>query len=170
MSSHGARVSIGLPVYNGEKFLEEALDSIMAQTYADFELIISDNASTDKTPAICRDYSDRDRRVRYYRNHKNFGLAWNQNNVIRLAGGEYYMMVHHDDIRAPDYLERTVCVLDSSPSAILCYSKTRDIDERGKSLPREEVSLNVDSTEAHKRFRDLSRLDHLCEPSSVSSV
>ena len=79
------RVSIGLPVCNGENYLKQALDSIMAQTYTDFELIISDNASTDRTAQICKEYANRDPRIRYYRNEKNLGAARNFNYVFELV-------------------------------------------------------------------------------------
>ena len=85
-----SRVSIGLPVYNGEKYLEQALISILSQTYTDFELIISDNASTDRTQAICREYAAKDPRIRYYCNEENLGAAPNHNRVFELASGEYF--------------------------------------------------------------------------------
>ena len=98
------RVSIGLPVYNGELFLENALDSILSQTYSDFELIISDNASDDKTEEICRSYAARDKRVRYSRNAHNLGAAPNYNRVYHLARGRYFKWASHDDVLAPEFL------------------------------------------------------------------
>jgi glycosyltransferase involved in cell wall biosynthesis len=82
VSNNKPRVSIGLPVYNGERFLKEALDSLLAQIYTDFELIISDNASTDQIESICRTYAASDRRIRYYRNKENVGAAHNFNRVL----------------------------------------------------------------------------------------
>jgi glycosyltransferase involved in cell wall biosynthesis len=84
------RLSIGMPVFNGEKYLKEALDSILAQTYSDFELLISDNASTDRTEQICREYAAKDRRIRYYRNEKNIGAPKNFNRVFELSSGKYF--------------------------------------------------------------------------------
>ena len=78
------RVSIGMPVYNGAKFIEAALDSLLAQTFEGFELIISDNASTDRTEVICRSYAARDNRIRYYRQEKNQGAIWNFNHVFEV--------------------------------------------------------------------------------------
>ena len=98
------RVSIGLPVYNGENFLEFALDSILGQTFQDFELIISDNASTDATESICRRYAAKDSRIRYYRNPNNQGAAQNYNRVFALARGEYFKWAAHDDVCKPNYL------------------------------------------------------------------
>lgn len=89
-------VSIGMPVYNGEKYIRQALDSLLAQDYGHFELIISDNASTDGTPEICREYAARDSRIAYYRNQENMGAAWNFKRVLDLAAGEYFMWLPHD--------------------------------------------------------------------------
>ncbi len=158
------RVSLGMPVYNGEAFLEQALQSLLSQTFEDFELVISDNASTDRTQALCLDYAAGDRRIRYLRNQVNVGYCRNQNSVIRLCGGEYFLLTHHDDIRAPEYLARTVAVLDADPSIVICYTKTRDIDEFGNLLPRVDPPLRFDSLDWRERFRDTIRMDHMCEP------
>jgi glycosyltransferase involved in cell wall biosynthesis len=158
------RVSLGMPVYNGEAFLEEALQSLLKQTYGDFELLISDNASTDRTQAICQDYASADRRIRYHRNPVNVGFCRNQNSVITAARGEYFLLTHHDDIRAPEYLMRTLAVLEADPTVVVCYTGTRDIDEHGVELPRRSVPLRVDSPDPRVRFRDVIRLDHICEP------
>ncbi|HEY3303668.1 MAG TPA: glycosyltransferase family 2 protein [Candidatus Binatia bacterium] len=158
------RVSIGMPVFNGELYVEKALRSLLSQTFADFELIVSDNASTDRTGEICRDYAGQDPRVRYYRNEVNVGFCRNQNRVYELSRGQYFLLAHHDDIRAPEYLERTVDVLDSDPSVIVCYTKTKDIDANGELLPRTDPILRLDSPRLRERFRDVIRMDHICEP------
>src|SRR5438128_3187989 len=108
-------VSLGLPVFNGEAFLVQVLESILAQTYGDFELIISDNASTDATPDICRVYAARDPRIRYVRNATNVGAARNFNRVFQLSTGEYYKLANADDVCAPTLVERCVAVLDTHP-------------------------------------------------------
>src|SRR6516225_12243640 len=97
-------VSIGLFVYNGERFLEEALRSILNQTFTDFELIISDNASTDRTGEIAEAYAKRDDRIRYYRNEKNMGAGWNMRRVYGLAIGKYFKQAAADDILEPEFL------------------------------------------------------------------
>jgi glycosyltransferase involved in cell wall biosynthesis len=125
-------VSVGLPVYNGENYLAAAIESILAQTFTDLELIISDNASTDNTPNICQRYACQDPRVRYYRNALNQGAAWNFNRVIELAQGRYFRWVAHDDLCAPTHLERCVEVLDANASVVLCSPQTAVIDEEGK--------------------------------------
>lgn len=158
------RISLGMPVYNGEAFLEEALRSLLAQTFEDFELIISDNASTDRTRSICLDYAARDGRIRFHRNEVNLGFCRNQNYVIEAAMGEYFLLTHHDDVRAPRYLERTVAVMDADPSIVVCYTNTRDIDEHGNLLPRVDPALRFDSPDVRERFRDTIRMDHICEP------
>src|SRR5262245_31427219 len=116
------RVSLGLPVYNGEGFLRQALDSILAQTFEDFELIISDNSSTDSTPAICHDYKAADARIRYLRNESNRGVAWNHNRVFALSTGEYFKWCAADDLIAPEYLSACLGRLEAEPDAVLCYS------------------------------------------------
>jgi len=127
------RVSIGLPVYNGERFLEDAIRSILAQSYTDFELIISDNASTDRTREICERYARRDARIRYTRSPRNRGGAWNFSRVFELARGEFFKWAAHDDILAPDYLRSCVAVLDGDPTLIVCHSGSRRIDESGRT-------------------------------------
>src|SRR5262245_34908562 len=119
------RVSIGLPVYNGQQFLEETLNSILAQTYTDFELIISDNASTDRTSEIARAYVAKDARVRYHRNENNLGVAGNYNGVFSLASGEYFKWAPADDTCLPNYLARCVEILDLDSTVVLAYPQTQ---------------------------------------------
>ena len=161
MSSNKPRVSIGMPVYNGEKFVRETLESILAQTFADFELIISDNASTDKTEKICREYAAGDRRIRYYRNAQNRGAAWNYNRVFELSSGEYFKWIAHDDLNAPDFIAKCVEVLDRDNSVVLCHSKVKIIDEQGNFLQTYNVNLNTDSPKPQERFHELLS-KHLC--------
>lgn len=158
------RVSIGLPVYNGENYLGEALDSILAQSFEDFELIISDNASTDATAQICREYAAKDRRIRYYRNNTNVGAAKNFNRVFELSSGEYFKWASHDDVLAPDFILKCTQVLDRDPSVILCHSRTKIIGEHGEFLYNYNIELNFDSPRALFRFYDVVLLDHTCFP------
>jgi glycosyltransferase involved in cell wall biosynthesis len=135
MSTYIPKVSIGLPVYNGEKFVAAALDSLLAQTFPDFELIISDNASTDRTSEICREYAGRDMRIRYVRHEVNGGAPWNFNEAFRLARGQYFKWHAADDLCAPTFLERCVAVLNADPSIALCYPRTMVIDTDANPLP-----------------------------------
>lgn len=132
---HGARssdrdplVSIGLPVYNGERFLRQAVDSLLAQTFADFELIISDNASTDATESICREYLGKDRRIRYYRNGTNIGPTANFNRVFALSVGHLFMWASHDDYWEPECLESCLEGFRASPDVVLVGAKGQLLD------------------------------------------
>ena len=98
-------VSIGMPVFNGEDYVEAALDSILTQTFTNFELIISDNASTDRTEEICNDFADSDDRIRYYRQEKNLGAAANFNRVFELSSGKYFKWAAHDALQSLDDAE-----------------------------------------------------------------
>jgi glycosyltransferase involved in cell wall biosynthesis len=162
MSDGKSRVSIGLPVFNGENYIREALDSILAQTYPDFELIISDNASTDRTEEICRAYAAKDERVRYFRNDRNLGAARNYNRVFELSSGEYFKWAAHDDVCAPEFLERCVEVLDREPGVSVCYPMTKLIDECGQVRGTYADGLNLCSPKPHERFREFFETQGLC--------
>jgi glycosyltransferase involved in cell wall biosynthesis len=164
MSDKRSRVSIGMPVFNGEKYVAEALESILAQTYSDFELIISDNASTDGTEEICRGYAARDRRIRYSRNERNLGAARNYNRVFELSSGEYFKWASYDDVLGPEFLARCAKVLDRDPSIVVCHAKTGRIDEHSAlvGMYEEYQYLRIGSQKPYERFFDLIRLDHTC--------
>jgi glycosyltransferase involved in cell wall biosynthesis len=146
-------VSIGLPVYNGERHLRQALDSMLAQTFEDFELIISDNASTDATEEICRTYAARDARIRYSRNATNVGAQLNHHRVFRLARGTYFKWAGHDDMLAPDFLRRCVAVLDNCPEVVLCFSRLAYIDDNGARMDRTTSQMHFCASTAHERLR-----------------
>lgn len=132
MESATPAVSIGLPIYNGEPFLTETIESILDQSYSDLELILSDNASTDGTAEICRRFAERDPRVRYSRNPENLGAARNYNITFELARGRYFKWHGHDDPVPPDYLERCIAVLERDPSIVLAYGRQQAIDDAGR--------------------------------------
>ncbi|HWM05002.1 MAG TPA: glycosyltransferase family 2 protein, partial [Actinophytocola sp.] len=125
------RLSIGLPVYNGEEYLAESLDALLGQSYEDFELIITDNASIDGTEAICRRYVWQDSRVRYERLPKNIGAANNHNYVFSLTRGELFKWASHDDLYGRDLLRRCVDALDAHPEMILAHAWSAFIDGDG---------------------------------------
>lgn len=124
-------VSIGLPVYNGERFIRQTLDSLLAQDYEHFELIISDNASTDHTAEICQEYVAKDQRVRYHRNTTNLGAVKNFNRVFALAQGTYFMWAADHDHHAPTFISRCIAVLEQDSSVVLCYPQTVRIEPDG---------------------------------------
>ena len=142
-------VSVGIPVYNAQRYLREALDSLIAQDYAPIELIISDNASTDDTPAICREYVARDPRIRYERAEQNQGAIWNFNRVFTLARGDYFMWAAFDDLRESSYVRKCVEALEQHRDAVLCCTDVRLIDEAGRVTepdPRMRIAHPVGAT------------------------
>jgi glycosyltransferase involved in cell wall biosynthesis len=149
-------VSIGLPVFNGQKFIRQAIDSILNQDFQDFELIISDNASTDDTSPICREYAARDRRVRYYRNETNIGAAPNHNRVFELAGAQYFKWTAHDDENHPELIRRCVEAMDRAPnSVVLAYPQAELINEEGEVTGQYLVSVASNSPRPHLRLQKL---------------
>ena len=138
-------VSIGLPVYNGERYLEAALASLLSQTLADLEIVVSDNASTDATADIVRACAQHDRRVKYSRNPSNIGAICNFNRTVELATGKYFKWHACDDLCAPTYLEKCVAALEEDSSAVLCQSRTLLIDDMGEALAFDaDLQLFVD--------------------------
>jgi len=146
------RLSIGLPVFNGENFLEEALDSILTQDYRDFELIICDNASTDGTEAICRAYMQKDERIRYFKNPENIGAAGNWNRVFDLSCGNYFKWIAHDDRHDPEFLSKCIGVLDSNPSVVLAFTRAITIDSGGRFIREWGTNPEVCAAETRTRF------------------
>ncbi|MEM7068652.1 MAG: glycosyltransferase family 2 protein [Pseudomonadota bacterium] len=128
------KIAIGLPVYNGERFLAETIDCVLGQSFRDFELIISDNASTDATSEICQSYAARDSRIRYVRQETNLGAVPNFNHVFEISNSEYFKWAAVDDWFSHDYLERTVKILDENPDVVWCHSRSSHIDAHGEPL------------------------------------
>jgi glycosyltransferase involved in cell wall biosynthesis len=139
-------VSIGLPVYNGERYLCEALDSILAQDFGDFELIISDNASTDATQGICETYARRDRRITYSRLPENLGAAGNYNRVFHMSDGDLFKWAAHDDRLHPAFLARCADAFNgfATPPAVV-YPKAEVIDENGLIIGPDMARMHADS-------------------------
>ena len=148
-------LSVGLFVYNGERFIEDALESIVNQTFTDFELIVSDNASTDRTGGIAKAYAKRDDRIRYYRNEKNMGAGWNAQRVYQLATGKYFKWAAVDDLLEPDLLRRCVEVLENDPGCVLAYASTREVDLNGSFINNYVTPQKVDSNDPVARFREM---------------
>lgn len=157
------RVSIGMPVYNGERYLRQAIDSILAQTFTDFELIISDNASTDATAEICRDYAARDPRIHYIGHTVNRGAAWNINHVVTLARAPYFTWAHADDMRAPRQLECCIAELDRAPaSVVLACTRSAIIDENNRRTELYQDGMDLRQPRPSVRLRSAVRNTGWC--------
>ena len=153
MVEEPVKVSIGMPVYNGQHLIRDAIDSILAQTYQEFELIISDNASDDGTGAICEEYAARDERIRYVRQPRNLGASANFNKTFELASGTYFKWAAHDDTLEPTYLEQCVAMLEQHPEAVLCHSLVKIVDQHGEFLETyDHAAFGADKDPASVRF------------------
>lgn len=149
------RVTVGLCVYNGERYLRGAIESLLAQDHPSFELLVSDNASQDGTEAICREYAARDPRVRYSRNAENIGAPRNFHHVFRISRGEFFCWAAHDDYWAPTFLSRCAGALEANPEAVLAYPQMQMVDAEGQA--RWPVARNVITQGAslERRFHEV---------------
>lgn len=162
MTGKECLLSVGLAVYNGENYLEQSIQSILAQTFTDFELIISDNASNDGTADICARYAAMDERIRYHRNVENIGGANNENLTFRMAHGKYFRLAAHDDVCESRLFERCVATLEARPEVVLCYAQCQEIDERG--VRGKLISRNhAISPDPVSRFAALALARDFCE-------
>lgn len=156
--AHSPLVSIGVPVYNGEHFLARALTSLLDQTLSNFELIISDNASTDGTQAICEDYSRQDRRVRYIRQQSNIGAPRNWNVVVHEARGVFFKWASASDYCAPVMLEKCVNAMQADPGIALCYGRTQLVDEHEQPIEVYRSDVGFYEERPSERFARVSTL------------
>ena len=131
-------------MYNTEQHIRQSLDSLLAQDYEHFEVIISDNASSDETEKICVEYASRDSRIRYYRNECNMGMAWNANRVFELSSGEYFKWAGSHDYVAPSFITACKHILDTDRRVVLAYPLARVINENGETI-RDVVSEVIDT-------------------------
>lgn len=136
-------VTVGLLVHNGERTLRESLDSVLGQTFTDFEVVISDDASSDRSAAICEEYVQRDPRVRLIRQPVNIGGIKNFNAVVTEASGTYFLWMTDHDRWLPGYLEACVAELEAHPSAVLCYGRTRLIDPEGRPVGEQDLRMDT---------------------------
>lgn len=129
-------VSVGMPLYNAAKMLRmsKAIESLLNQDYENIEIIISDNASTDETEAICKEFAAQDNRIKYFRNDVNLGIVYNFNRVFELSQGKYFMWAAHDDTRSPQFISKCVEKLEANPDAVLCQAYTQVIIEGNNSI------------------------------------
>jgi len=155
-------VSVGVPVYNGEEYVAQALESLLRQDFDDFEIIVVDNASTDKTEEICRAYVAKDPRIRYYRNQVNIGSGPNYRKVFELARGEFFKWLPHDDVCYPQFLSRCVLVMKHSPASVtLVYPLCEQIDEKGNVMAIAPDRIETRDARPHRRLaRVLRRLSY----------
>lgn len=155
-------MTVGVPVFNGEKYLGETLDSILAQDFADFELLVSDNASTDGTVRLVEDYARRDPRVRMISNDYNRGAAYNYNRLVHEADGELFKWAGYDDLLSASYLRRCVAALDADPAAVLAYPGTTIIDADGAHVVDYKDRLHLADSQAWLRVARFAHRVNLC--------
>ena len=147
-----ALVTIGLPVFNSQRYLRQSLESLLAQTYTNFVLIISDNASTDDTSRICREYADSDSRIKYFRNATNIGNPRNFNRVFELTNTPYLKWSTSDDFWAPTFLERALEVMEHDPTVALCYPQAWIVDADGHNPMPYDDCLHLMQDDVAERF------------------
>jgi glycosyltransferase involved in cell wall biosynthesis len=149
------RLSIGLAVYNGENFLAQSIESLLGQTFHDFELIISDNASKDGTADICARYAREDSRIRYFCQQQNIGSARNHNFTIHQARGELFKTAAHDDLYGRDLLKFCVEALDNDPAIVLAHSWSAVIDKTNAVTEIVDYPVNTGDPRAPERLRSM---------------
>ena len=148
-------VTIGLPTYNGAAYLAKSLDSLLAMDYSNFELVISDNASTDATESIARAYAQQSGHIRYIRQESNVGAAANFNCVLGAAAGPYFMWAADHDLWDPTFISRCVAGLEANPSAVLAYPQCFLIDENGVAIEEMDDQIDVGQASALARYKHL---------------
>ena len=151
------KVIIGLPVYNGQKYLRAAIESHLSQSFGDFDLVISDNGSTDATPEICADYASKDKRIKYLRSDENRGILWNHRRVLDAieSSNQYFRWAGADDIMGPGLLDAMVEVLNARPEVEAVMPDTKNIDDRGEIIGSMARVLDLQSSDAFERAHDV---------------
>ena len=158
-----ARVLVGMPVFNGEDYVRTAIESVLNQTLSDVRLVVGDNASSDATEEICREYARADRRVEYFRHKSNLGLVPNWNFVYQPRGEPYFRWAGHDDVLEPPLLERCVGLLDEDPTISLAQTLSFEIDAAGERLRTYDDDLRLRARRPHERLWRLLWSKHLTE-------
>lgn len=165
VDERGPLVSMGMPVYNGEAFIRLALDSLMAQEYKNFELIISDDASTDATQQICTEYAAQFSQIKYFRNDVNIGMVRNYDRVLDLSTGEYFMWTAQDDVWEPSYVATMVQLLSSQPNAVIAFSDHDNIDEYRRQIKTYPHIFSLPADDVYTRLRKyVLQGEHLGRP------
>jgi len=155
-------VSVGIPVYNGERYLEVAIRSVLSQTWGDLELVICDNCSTDRTPEICRTYAAQDSRVRYLRNEKNIGAAGNFRRVFRESRAPVYRWLCSDDYIGPSSIEKCLRLLRARPDTAVVCTRAEFVDEHGATIKPYDAVQAITHDDASQRFRAAFACDPWC--------
>ena len=146
-------ITVGMPVYNGERYAEESIRSVLAQTFEDFEFLISDNGSTDRTADICRDYAAKDKRIIYIHNAANIGASANYNLLYERATAPYFRWSNADDLLAPTLHEKCLTALEASPGAVLAAGTTVLIDANGEETGEWDDNLHLIQATPSARLR-----------------
>lgn len=160
MSKQLPKISIGLPVFNGERYLFKALNALRSQTYTNIEIVILDNNSNDLTEKICTDLKLIDERIKYFKNTTNIGPFPNINKVLTLATGKYYMWASYDDLWDKDYVEIMFKLLEKNSNAILAFSlETRigEFDENIKTFSNLSSKFNNDDSKFYRVFKFITQ-------------
>ena len=151
------RVTLGVTAYNVERYLPLAFESVLAQDFTDFEVVVCDNRSTDRTWKICQEYAARDPRFRIHRNDENLGEAGNFARVVSLARGEFFRLTAHDDLMAPTLLSECVAVLDADPGVVCAYPQTVIIDADGNRISDWDDRLDLSDPSPLRRLAHFAR-------------
>ncbi len=158
------RLIIGMPVYNGEKFLKTSVESLLSQTFTNFELIISDDFSKDSTKQICEEFAAKDDRIRYIRQPKNIGITENFNYLLQFATAPYFMWAAQDDLWEKAYIEKCILALQENPCAVFCSPKTIFISEDG------ETSAQYDFDFTTRGMGQVKRIMHYLKNTTLGSL
>jgi len=172
-SSPPPSISIGLPVYNGARFLPQALESLLGQSFSDIELIVSDNASSDSTQDICTEYAMHDARIRYVRQNVNIGAMRNWNFVAKQARGKYFKWSSASDYCAPDMLARCFAAMEAESDIVLCYGQTCLVDQETGELTEYTGNIEIMEDRPHERFSKLCgslKLNNAYARNSIGSI
>jgi len=151
------KVIVGLPVYNGQKYLGAAIESHLSQSFGDFDLVISDNGSTDATPEICSNYASKDTRIKYLRSPENRGILWNHRRVFEAieSPNQYFRWAGADDIMEPGLLQAMVEVLNTRPGVEAVVPATKNINDHGEIIGAMARTLDLQSSDVFERAHDV---------------
>jgi hypothetical protein len=156
-------IAVGLPVHNGENYIRDAIETLLSQTFGDFRLVISDNASIDATEEICRYYERRDPRITYHRQSENIGAAPNFNFVFEASRSKYFKWCAHDDVLGPDFLRQCYDRMEEDPRISVCHSLTVMINKDGDVVGTYDDQIPLDGDSATERFTRVLWVDHFTE-------